>query len=306
MAQDLVVSPDVLRRVHIGPAGWSYPDWEGIVYPKPKPRGFHALPFLAQLFDCVEVNSSFYATPSPRNTQRWIELVEDRPDFRFLAKLNQCFTHAPLLDAADHAWEHTSFREGIQPLIDSGKFKGLLLQFPVQFRATGSNCDRLARLLEDWQDVPCAVELRHNSWFIPKGTDWLAARGAGLLHIDLPAAKDHPPDNFRATSPLGYLRLHGRNSANWFKAGAGRDARYDYLYTSQELDQLTRKVVQMAETYEDVYVITNNHFEGQAIANAIEIQARLANDAPPAPASLIDRYPRLRSQAIPFGQRELF
>ena len=300
------VPQEVSRRIHIGPAGWSYADWEGIVYPKPKPRGFHALPYLAQFFDCVEINSSFYATPNPKHAERWAELVDHKPDFRFLAKLNQRFTHAPVLDPAEHAQEHAAFRDGLQPLFDSGKFKGLLLQFPVQFRATGTNCDRLQRLFDDWHDVPCAVELRHNSWFVPKGIEWLRARRAALLHIDLPAAKDHPPAEFDGTGPMGYLRLHGRNKANWFKAGVGRDARYDYLYKPREIDELTGQVLDMAETYEDVYVITNNHFEGQAIANAIEIQARLEPGNVHAPPSLLERYPRLSSQAQALGQQGLF
>lgn len=298
--------PEVLSRVHLGPAGWSYADWDGIVYPRPKPRGFHALPYLAQFFDCIEINSSFYATPNPRHVERWVELVEGRPGFSFLAKLNQCFTHGPVLDDVDHRRERDAFRDSLKPMLESGTFKALLFQFPVQFRATGTHCDRLQRLFDDWQDIPFAVELRHRSWFVPEGIDWLSERGAALLHIDLPTAKEHPPEEFPATSSLGYLRLHGRNRETWFQAGVGRNARYDYLYTPDEVDVLSDKIARMANNYDEVYVITNNHYQGQAVVNAIELQARLRHVAPQAPSTLLDRYPRLRDQATAHGQQELF
>ena len=63
--------------IRIGPAGWSYPDWEGVVYPRRKPKDFHPLRHLARYFDCVEINSSFYGAPVPRNAEHWAELVHD-------------------------------------------------------------------------------------------------------------------------------------------------------------------------------------------------------------------------------------
>jgi uncharacterized protein YecE (DUF72 family) len=292
--------------VRIGPAGWSYADWEGIVYPKPKPRGFHALVYLAKFFDLVEINSSFYATPSAKNTARWVDMVQDRPDFRFMVKLNQCFTHGPVLDGAKHKRESAIFREAIRPMQESGKLAGLLMQFPVQFEATQSNSERLERLLSAWTDVPCAVELRHKSWFTEESIGWLKEQRAALLHIDLPEAKDHPPAIFSPTSSLGYLRLHGRNEKNWFTKGVGRNARYDYLYSQQEVEQLINKVREMSGAYDEVYVVTNNHFAGQAIVNALEIQAGLDVRSTLAPPSLLQHYPRLRATALPLGQQLMF
>ena len=127
-----------------------------------------------------------------------------------------------------------------------------------------------------------------------------------LLHIDLPRAKDHPPSWFEATGAIGYLRLHGRNTANWFAKGVGRDDRYDYLYTPGEIDELVEKAQRIAREHDETYVITNNHFEGQAVANALEIRARLEGTSPLAPPQLVERYPRLRDVTRVSGQQNLF
>ncbi|HET9751613.1 MAG TPA: DUF72 domain-containing protein, partial [Myxococcales bacterium] len=79
--------------IRFGPAGWDYPDWAGKVYPKPRPRGFDPLRFIAGYFQTVEINSTFYRPPSPAVARAWSERVQERPDFRFTAKLWRRFTH---------------------------------------------------------------------------------------------------------------------------------------------------------------------------------------------------------------------
>lgn len=293
--------------IRVGPAGWSYADWEGIVYPKPKPRGFHPLPFLAERFDCVEVNSTFYAMPRAENSERWAELIQGFPDFRFLAKLHQDFTHGPAQEPRDYAQAQRQFRDGIAPLQREGRLGALLAQFPVTFRATKATAARIERLAETWRDdTPLAVELRHASWFTDRAVDWLRGLGVALLHIDLPAAKDHPPDEFAATSRLAYYRLHGRNAANWFRKGAGRDDRYDYLYAPGEVADVVEKARRLAGTSDDLYVVTNNHFAGQAVANAFEIAAGLGGAPVDAPETLVERYPRLAPISKSQAQQRLF
>src|SRR5947209_7960205 len=73
----------------IGTAGWSYPDWEGIAYPKAKSAD--RLRTMARYLDCVEVDSSFYRPPTARMTAGWVRATP--PEFRFLAKAWQRFTH---------------------------------------------------------------------------------------------------------------------------------------------------------------------------------------------------------------------
>src|SRR5262249_13674532 len=117
--------------IRVGPAGWSYPDWEGIVYPRRKPKGFHPLRHLARYFDCIEINSSFYATPAARNAEHWVELVADRPRFRFTAKLQDVFTHERLsADERELDAQVRAFHDGIAPLAAAKKLAALLVQFP--------------------------------------------------------------------------------------------------------------------------------------------------------------------------------
>ena len=79
--------------IRIGPAGWSYKDWEGVVYPMPKPKGFHEATYLAQYFDTIEINSTFYRPPEPGVARNWTNRVSANPRFRFTAKLWRGFTH---------------------------------------------------------------------------------------------------------------------------------------------------------------------------------------------------------------------
>ena len=295
--------------IHVGVAGWAYRDWEGIVYPRKKGRGFHGLGHLAGFLDLMEVNSSFYALPRPEHAESWLERTRREPGqepFRFTAKLHQGFTHGEPLDDAAFAQAAVAFQESLAPLHASDRFSALLAQFPVSLARTPEAERRLARLAEAFTGWKLALELRHRTWFEPDALESLRGLGVSLLHIDLPSARDHPPERFPATGPLGYLRLHGRNANQWFRRGAGRDARYDYLYDEAELDHVEAVTRGLAEEHDEVLVVTNNHFEGQAVVNALELRARLEGDAVAAPAELVQRYPRLDSCTRRRGQGELF
>lgn len=295
--------------IRVGAAGWSYRDWEGIVYPSRKPRGFHGLAHLAGFTDCMEVNSSFYAMPRAEHASRWVELTErseELPAFHFTAKLHQVFTHGAPLAPREQELATRTFLAGVEPLRLSGRLAALLAQFPVSFQRTSGGERRLEALCASFEGWPLAVELRHRSWFEPEGLSLLKRRGASLLHIDLPSAKDHPPARFEATGPLGYLRLHGRNAAEWFRREAGRDDRYNYLYGSEELDEIQATALHLEAEHDEVYVVSNNHFAGQAVANAVELRARLSGERVPAPAELVARYPALAPYARAQGQQTLW
>ena len=149
--------------IRVGPAGWSYPDWEGAVYPRQKPRGFHPLRMLARYVDCIEINSSFYATPRADYCERWVDLVRDRPDFRFTAKLQNVFTHQQLDEEFDPSAR--SYLAGLEPLRAAGRLSACLVQFPLSFHRTRPAFDRLARLAETFGHLKLVLEVRHRSWF---------------------------------------------------------------------------------------------------------------------------------------------
>jgi uncharacterized protein YecE (DUF72 family) len=284
--------------IRVGPAGWSYPDWEGIVYPRRKPRGFHALRHLARYFDCVEINSSFYATPQARNAEHWVELVADRPAFRFSAKLQNVFTHEDLPGERLAREQAGAFLAGLEPLRRAGRLGALLVQFAHSFRRTAAGEERLAWIAATFGGLPLVLELRHRSWLAPEVLQHIRALGYALAWIDLPAGADRPGES-AAGSRLAYLRLHGRNAAAWFDPRAGRDQKYDYLYSPDEVAELVRTTRRLASGADETYVITNNHFSGKAVANALEILAELAGAEVPGPAELLASFPALRGRVRP-------
>jgi uncharacterized protein YecE (DUF72 family) len=293
--------------IRVGPAGWSYADWEGVVYPRKKPRGFHPLPYLAKYVDCIEINSSFYATPRADYAEKWVAHVRDVPDFRFTAKLQDIFTHRPFHDSLRWREEAERFRAGLAPLRAAKRLAALLVQFPFSFRRTPGAQKRLEWIAETFLDHSLVLEVRHKSWFEPEARDLIAKLGYNLATIDLPGHKDHPPAFVEPTGPIGYLRLHGRNHAAWFDSKAGRDQRYDYLYGKAELSGLAETAKRIATGTDESYVITNNHFSGKAVANALELRSEIEGTPPRAPADLVRRYPRLKEVTRPEGgQATLF
>ncbi|HLE71658.1 MAG TPA: DUF72 domain-containing protein [Vicinamibacteria bacterium] len=281
------------RPARVGVAGWSYPDWGGIVYPK-TPR-FDGLSYLATLFDTLEINSSFYRIPTSRTTASWAKRVLSNPEFRFTLKLYKGFTHERTATAGDELM----FAEALAPLTDAGVLGALLLQFPWSFKNDPESRDYLSTTLERFARHPLVVEVRHASWNQGEFYSFLAERGVGFCNIDQPLIGRSLAPSDRATGPVGYVRLHGRNYRDWFREDAGRDARYNYLYSEEELDPWVEKISEVSGTASSTYVITNNHFRGQAVVNALQIRSRIEKRKVTAPASLLDHYPVLARSAEP-------
>jgi uncharacterized protein YecE (DUF72 family) len=283
------------ERIRIGPAGWSYPDWEGQVYPKPKPRGFDLLAYLAQNFDTIEINSTFYRIPSATMTQTWAQQVAAHPDFQFTAKLWQDFTHEGTASAQDVA----AFRQAMSPLHAAGRLGAVLLQFPYRFHHTPEHRASLQRLADAFRAYPLVLEIRHRSWDRPQVYQFLQELGMGFCNIDQPQVSYSIGLTRVMTSPVAYLRLHGRNAAAWFAEAANRDRRYDYRYTDEELDALAETVEILSRRAQDTYVITNNHFRGHAALNALELQDHLRLGPVQVPQPLLQTYPELHRLVTP-------
>lgn len=287
--------------IRIGPAGWSYKDWEGMVYPQKPGKAFDPLEYLARFFNTIEINSSFYRPPLPSTTKSWASRVAGNKEFAFTAKLYRVFTHergkATKQDEKD-------FRKGMDVLAKAGKLGSLLLQFPWSFKNNPDERIYLARLIERFSAYPLVLEVRHTSWNNQEVYEWLEERGVGVCNIDQPVFKKSIRPAALATSPVGYVRLHGRNYQNWFREKAPRDERYNYLYSLDELDPWLVRIKQVAKNTRETYVITNNHFRGQAVVNAVEIKAALEEKPVPAPQPLFEHYPRLADSATPEDTKE--
>src|SRR6202790_2382464 len=141
--------------IGIVPAGWSYTDWGRIVYPAPKPRGFHEAAYLSEFFDTIEINTSFYQPLRAEHCRQWIARVSGNPRFVFTAKLWQKFTHAP--DATPE--DERAVRAGFDVLRDAGKLGAVLLQFPFSFHRTDENTTYLKNLIKRFSDYPLVVEV---------------------------------------------------------------------------------------------------------------------------------------------------
>jgi uncharacterized protein YecE (DUF72 family) len=286
--------------IRIGPAGWAYKDWENTVYPrKPGPR-FDPLEYLAQFFNTIEINSSFYRPPSASTATSWLNRVANQPDFKFTAKLYRMFTHERGKATKE---DEKAFRKGIDPLTKAGKLGAVLLQFPWSFKNSDEERLYLTTLLDQFNEYPLVLEVRHHSWSNPQIYEWLEERGVGICNIDQPLfAKSIKPAAL-TTAQIGYVRLHGRNYENWFREKAPRDERYNYLYSQDELEPWIARVKEVASQTIETYVVTNNHFRGQAVVNALEIKAILEEQKVPAPGPLFEIYPRLKESAVELSQR---
>lgn len=285
--------------IRVGPAGWSYKDWEGIVYPEKPGKKFDPLEYLARFFDTIEVNSSFYRPPVASTTKSWANRVATNKKFTFTAKLHRVFTHERGKATKE---DEKAYREGIDVLAKAGKLGSILLQFPWSFKNTPDDRIYLAKLLERFRKYPLVVEVRHASWNNEEVYEWFEERAVGVCNIDQPLFSKSIRPQALTTSPVGYVRLHGRNYQNWFREKAPRDERYNYLYSVDELDPWLVRIKQVAKQTRETYVITNNHFRGQAVVNAVEIKAALKEKPVPAPATLFDVYPRLAESATPSGE----
>jgi uncharacterized protein YecE (DUF72 family) len=295
-----------MAKYYVGTAGWSYEDWEGVVYPVRKGRGFHPLTFLADFINIVEVNSTFYRPAPPAMVRSWLKRIEDRPDFLLSLKLYQAFTHA---------------REGFTPKdVDDvrqaadlvrlqGRLAALLVQFPWSFRNSPENAEYLRSLCKLFAGYPLAVEVRHASWDAPGTYELLRENRAAFCNIDQPLFDASIKPSAVSTTPdFAYVRLHGRNYQNWFRESAGRDDRYDYLYARDELEGWITRIKELGTQSGKIYVITNNHYRGQAMANALQIRNMITGEKVEVPDLLLEKYPVLREivRAIQAGQMGLF
>lgn len=282
--------------IRVGPAGWSYQDWKGIVYPPHASSKFDGLAYLATFFDTIEVNSTFYRPPSSSTSQSWVKRVSANPSFQFTAKLYKPFTH----DRGKATEEdYLSYRQGIDPIAEAGRLGAVLIQFPWSFKNTEESRRYLATLLDRFTDYPLVVELRHASWNRPGIYRSFERRRVGFCNIDQPLFARSIKPSAHTTSQVGYVRLHGRNYRNWFSESAAPADRYDYLYSRDELEPWIDNIKQVSENATETFVITNNHFTGKGVVNALEIKAELAGQKVPGPATLLDTYPRLQETIVP-------
>lgn len=255
--------------VLFGTAGWSYPDWQGVVYPRGCKDTLRAV---AERVDLLEINNTFYRPPAAQHCRSWVERTADLGTW-FTAKLPREFTHQDSTDTALAA----QVRLGFQPLIDSGRCLGLLAQFNYRFEAGADAMQKLAFLQHEFgRETQLVVEVRHRSWNAVPVLDALRALGVSVANLDYPGmtsgwSRDVSGANGRAN--LAYFRLHGRNRTAWFDRDAGRDQVYDWEYSPPEVAQIEQRIERIAADATRTLVVANNHFHGKAMKLVEELLA---------------------------------
>jgi uncharacterized protein YecE (DUF72 family) len=282
-------------RLRIGPAGWSYSDWAGYVYPTRRPKDFHEGAYLAEFFDTIEINTSFYQPLRPDHAELWLKRIASNPTFIFTAKLWQKFTHDPSATKE----EERAVRAGFDVLNKAGKLGAVLLQFPFSFHRTTETLAYLTAVLTRFADYPLVVELRHSSWQIPETFEQLRERQVGFCNIDQPIIGHSLEPSAIATSPVGYVRFHGRRYDTWFSDDPTTPSheRYNYLYTAEELNPWVDRIRTITEHTADMFVITNNHFQGKAVVNALQLLSILKGTKVKVPEPLREHFPELEEIA---------
>jgi len=256
-----------------GVSGWSHPDWNSVIYPPVKPRGFHPLEYLAQHLDLVEIDASFHRPLRPELSRLWIGKVSQHPGFLFSAVLGRQFTHDRSLEPA----AVREFKEGFWPLKNAGKLGCLLMRFPWTFKFTKANRDFVIELRRAFHEFPLAAEMRHASWTLDEALGTLMDYRIGFCNLDQPCGLRATPPDAIITSPVGYVRLLGRKGEDWTQDGAAAD----YLYTPQELGQWQGRIERLRIHTTSTFVVAANHPGVKAVVNALQLNAMLRETTSP-------------------------
>jgi uncharacterized protein YecE (DUF72 family) len=270
--------------IAVGTSSWADPGFVKEWYP-PKLPARERLPWYAEHFDAVEVNSTFYAVPAASTVERWAE--QTPAGFTFDVKLHKLLSrHSAKLDALPpdlREGADTTSRgrvvldaklqdaladavlEAVQPLADARKLASFLLQLSPGFAPRCNELDELAPLLERLAPHPVAIELRRNSWMRDTRAEttlkWVEEHGAAWVCVDVPDA-DHltimPPLDAVTNPRLAYLRAHGRNAEGYIR-GRSVAERFAWRYSDEELEEIRTRVQELASQAEEVRVMFNNN-----------------------------------------------
>lgn len=292
----------------MGAASWTDPTFtaRGVFYPDDVKTAAHRLRHYASLFPLVEVDSPFYALPTPQMASRWVERTPD--SFVFDVKAHALMTghatevarlpaalraalpaelasasrlYAKDLPAAldDEIWR--IFRDAIQPLRDGGKLGAVLLQFAPWIAPTKASPAMLERARDRLGDLPMAVEFRNAAWLSgrlrSRTWDLLARLGISYVVVDEPqGTPTSVPPLVHVTQPsLAVIRLHGQRAETWAARGVPAVEKYRYLYSTAELETWVSRIIEAAESAERLHVVFNNCYANYGAVNAAEMISRL-------------------------------
>jgi uncharacterized protein YecE (DUF72 family) len=253
--------------IKLGTSGFSYDDWVGPVYPPDLPR-WGWLGYYAERFQTVELNVTYYRLPEHKIVSGWVDRTPEH--FLFAVKAHRSLTHER--EQPDYG----AYLSSLAPLIESEKLACVLAQFPHSFHATGANREYLAQLRRGLADVPVVAEFRDQAWVSDETFALLKELEMGFCCVDEPPLKGLMPPVAVATSPVAYVRFHGRNAAKWWQHEQAWE-RYDYTYSEQELETWIPRLKELAATSPLTLVYANNHYKGQSVDTIHKLEKLLAS-----------------------------
>jgi uncharacterized protein YecE (DUF72 family) len=281
-------------EVRIGTCSWADDALVEYWYPPGVPPR-ERLRHYAEHFSTVEVDSTFYRVPTEQMVQGWADRTPD--GFVMHVKAFGLMTRHPVrleqlppelrdgmpvdgrgrVDRPPRELRSVVFRaflDALAPLRRAGKLGGILFQLPPYVVPKPASFDYLEWARDQLGDDAMLVEFRHRAWFEEDvRTDvlgWLEERQMSYVTVDAPKvdAANVPQTLVAATTPLAYVRFHGRNAATWNTRGGGAAARFDYLYGENELREWVGPLRELAGASEQTYAFFNNNNQTDGVAQA--------------------------------------
>ncbi len=280
--------------IRIGTCSWADDALSKHWYPKgtpPKER----LPYYAERYSTVEVDSTYYRVPTEQMVRGWAERTPK--NFVMHVKAFGLMTRHPVkleqvppelreglpvddrgrVDRPPRELRAAVFQEflrSLAPLRDAGKLGGLLFQMPPYVVWKPSSLDYLEWANDQLGGDRMLFEPRHRSWFEPDMREellrWLEERRIGWVVVDAPKvdAKNVPETLVAATTPMAYVRFHGRNAGTWNTRGGSAAHRFDYLYGDDELREWVPQLRELSNQAEEAYAFFNNNNQTNGVAQA--------------------------------------
>ena len=272
--------------IRIGTCSWADEALTKHWYPPEAKSAEARLRYYAERFSTVEVDSTYYRLPDETMVSRWAERTPD--GFVMHVKAFGVMTRHPVkveqlppdlretatvddrgrVDRPPREFRAEVFRRfhrALEPLRETGKLGGILLQFPPYVVSKDVSVDYLRWAFEQLEGDRALVEFRHRSWLDEEHRDrtlaLLEELDASHVVVDAPKteARNLVPTVVAATSPLAYVRLHGRNAATWNTRGGSASDRFDYLYSDEELAEWVEPLGELGKNADEVYVLFNNN-----------------------------------------------
>ena len=278
-----MTSAPLFSALRFGVSGFQHPEWKGLVYPREAGIRRHPLETLSRAVDAVEIDRPVRA----ETAQVWLHAVRDNPQFLFSAVLPRSFTYQRTLPAQTIA----SYKQGLWPLHRAGRLGAVVMEFPWAFRYSKENREFLIRLRRAFHEFALAAEFRHESWGYDEAVGTLIDYKVGIVNLDQPAYFRAMAPGALLTSPVAYVRLHGRAGKEAFQEYEA-PAPPPYLYTRGELEEWRPRIERLATHAECALVIATSTGRGRSVVNALQLQALVNGVAREAPPELLEIYHR--------------